>query len=454
MTSEFFEKLVADAKVMGFSECEAYYTKSCEFSAYVFGGKLSQYVNNEVAGLSFRGKINGKLGYSYTETLTNESIPLLLQFAKENATIIEEEIDEELYAGESSYLDVKTYDESLNKYSSKEKVEMAFELERKAKAYDERIKTVDYCLLNTFEAEVVIKNTKGLSVSQKSNGAYAYVSAVAEQNGETKTGDYLWHSTNLDSLAADNIGEKAAKNALANLGAKSIASRSCPVIFDAKAAKNLFGVFVSIFFAENAQKGFSMLNGKEGEIIASEIFNIKDDCSLDFGKSFALGNTSFDSEGVACTNRFVVENGKLNTLLYNLKSAKKAGKASTGNGFKASFRSPVSTAGTNFYIVPTNNDANKLYELCGNGILITDVEGLHSGTNAVSGDFSVSASGFLIENGVKSRPVEQITVAGNIYTMLKDIKAIGNDLYFSVPSSSGNIGAPSLLVGELSIAGE
>ncbi|KAF5068653.1 Metalloprotease PmbA [anaerobic digester metagenome] len=140
----------------------------------------------------------------------------------------------------------------------------------------------------------------------------------------------------------------------------------------------------------------------------------------------------------------------MKTLLYNLKSAKKDGVMSTGNGFKAGLTAPVKTACTNFYIQKGEKTLENLFSQMENGLFITDFMGLHAGTNGVSGDFSLSAEGFLVENGKITRPVEQITVAGNFYTLLKDILVVGEDLYFA----AGGKGSPSVLVRGMAVAGK
>ena len=158
----------------------------------------------------------------------------------------------------------------------------------------------------------------------------------------------------------------------------------------------------------------------------------------------------FDAEGVAAYKKTVVEAGKLMTLLHNRKTAAKAGVKSTGNASKASYAAPVKVAPTNFYMEPGDISFDALVEKLGKGLISTDVAGLHSGANAVSGDFSLLCSGFLVEDGKKGRAVKQITVAGNFLKLLESIEAIADDLKFP----SNPIGCPSVLVKGMSIAGK
>ena len=140
-------------------------------------------------------------------------------------------------------------------------------------------------------------------------------------------------------------------------------------------------------------------------------------------------------------------------LIYNLKTAKKDGVKSTGNASKASYASPIDISPSNFFIKPGVKSKEELIKTLGQGIFITEVQGLHSGANSVSGDFSLSAKGFEIKDGEKIRPLEQITIAGNFYNMLLDIVEVGADLKFGIPSG-GCYGSPSLIVKELSVAGK
>ncbi len=139
------------------------------------------------------------------------------------------------------------------------------------------------------------------------------------------------------------------------------------------------------------------------------------------------------------------------TAFYNLKSANKAGKASTGNGFKSG--GTIGTSPTNLLVVPGDKDFNGLCEAAGEGIILTDLSGLHAGVNAISGDFSLLCEGYLIENGKKGRPVEQITAAGNFYEMLKQIIEVGNDI-INIPAGLGEFFTPSVMFSNISISGE
>jgi len=166
-----------------------------------------------------------------------------------------------------------------------------------------------------------------------------------------------------------------------------------------------------------------------------------------------LASKSFDGEGVACKYKKVVDKGVLKTYLYNLKTAKKDGVDTTGNASKGSYKSSIGISPSNFFVEKGERTLDEMVADIDKGILITELQGLHSGLNSVSGDFSLAALGFLIQDGKISRPVEQITMAGNYFDMLKNIEETGSDLKFGMPGEA-YIGSPSLRIKKLSIAGE
>jgi PmbA protein len=161
----------------------------------------------------------------------------------------------------------------------------------------------------------------------------------------------------------------------------------------------------------------------------------------------------FDGEGVAGRRKNVIEAGRLTTYLHNLKTARKDGVESTGNASRPSFKSPVGIAPTNFFIEPGQAGFADLIQALGDGLIIINVQGTHSGANPVSGDFSLGAYGYLVQGGRIVRPVEQITIAGNFFRLLENVEAVGSDLEFGNPGYRGNVGSPSLIISNLAIAG-
>lgn len=446
---ELVNKIFEQGKQLGLDHMEVYIQGSNQFDIRIFKEEIDNYSVADEIGLSFRGVYNGKMGYSYTEKVDESSIDMLIKEAIENAKNIDSEDFEEIFEGSKEYKEVITYNPSLEKISTEEKIEFAKQLEKEAYNIDSRVHSVNYCIYADGEGYSLIANTKGLNLESKSNIAQTYLSVVVKDGDDVKTGGKYIISNDFSKFNAKELAKEVVDEALSMLGAESIESGSYPVILRNDVAANIFKSFSPIFVAENVQKDLSLLKDKLNKKIANEMITIVDDPFLKEG----AGSASFDGEGVATKYKIIVDKGVLITYLYNSKTAKKDGVESTGNASKGSYKSPISTSPSNMYIENGTTELKEMISSIEKGIMIIDVQGLHSGLNPVSGDFSLSAYGYLIEKGKISRPVNQITVAGNFYEMLNNIDSLGNDLKFALPGF-GHIGSPSLKINSLAIAGK
>lgn len=442
---EFKNIIFEKAAAKGFSDCEIYYQKNKNFKVSIYKSDIDKYQNSYTEGLSFRGLINGKMGYSYSERIDENVVDSLVDNALQNADIINQEEKEFIYEGGKEYPKVITYYDEINKLTSEWKIDTAKKIEKAIINYSDYIRQCQSCIVSDGESEIYIANTKGIELSEKSNFVTAYAVASADKDGQSKVAGDIWIGFNPDNFNPESFGKAIAEKAIGYLGSSSVKSGGYSVIIKNETFAELLAAFVGNFYAENVQKGFSLLKDKLNNKICSEFINIVDEPLLKNG----YATTAFDSEGVVSKNKTIIENGILKTYLYNLKSAEKDGVKSTGNGFKASFKSPVSTSVTNFYIKPLNDSYDNLINHMKNGIVITELSGLHSGTDSISGDFSLAADGFLISDGNIIKPVEQITVAGNFYELLNNVIKIADDLKFL----SNGIGSPSILVNRLDISG-
>ena len=442
----FVKELFSKAQEEGFSEYEVYYVDRESLSISVYKEEVEKYNLNNSAGLSFRGKFGDRIGYSYTEILDEDAIEMLVKKAKENVLAIENNDIQFIYEGDKEYKEISTYHEELEDIPADKLINIAISMEKEAKKYCNKVESFSGCSVSYSSGKYGIINSKGLNLSNKSNLLTAYVVPIVKDLDKMYDGCGYVVAKSLNDVKPDKIAKMGVDEALSKIGGISIASGNYKVIINNEAMVSLLSTFAGIFSGDAVQKGLSLLKDKEGEIIATDIVNLVDDPHLEDG----LASVSFDDEGVATLKTYLIKNGKLNSLLHNLKTANKAGVKSTGNGFKASYASPISVSPTNFYIEPGINSLEEMTKKINKGLIITDFAGLHSGANSITGDFSLAAKGFYIEDGIKTHPVEQITVAGNFFTLLNNIEEIGSDLKF--PMSS--VGSPSIVIKELSIAGE
>ncbi|SCX82693.1 TldD/PmbA family protein [Alkaliphilus peptidifermentans] len=446
--SQLINRIFDKSKIQGINEVEVYLKETSSLSFNIYKGKLEKYIIGEEINISLRGIYNGKMGYSYTEKVTEDSIEELLSNLKGYALSNTNDSQEYISAQLTKQIDCPQIKSQLEVTSSKGKMDFMLKLEKKASSYDERIKEISYCNYTESKQNIFIKNSKGLELQDSHNIGTIDLGVIVKDGKGMQTG-YTHHViNNFSEEYMDNLINESVGDALAMIGATSIGKGKYKVILRNNVAADIMSSFSSIFFSSTVQKSLSKLKEKLGLEVAVKMVNIVEDPLLEEGKTFRR----FDDEGTPTTKKYLIEQGKLKTYLYNNKTAKKDNVTSTGNGFKNSHKATIGVEATNMYIEKGDLTLVDLTKEMKDGIIITGVDGLHAGINAISGNFSLSANGLLVENGQIVRSLAQITVSGNLYTMLLEILAIGQDIKFSHPSSN-YFGAPSILVKELTISG-
>lgn len=407
------------------------------FDVDILNGEIDRFSSSKEQTLKLNVQLNGKVGYASTEVF--EDAEELVKRAMDNAAIIE--IDDDCpMQPKSSYREITPVKDTLVSLSESEKIALAMELEKCILAMDERVQRVGACSLNTGRKRLELHNTLGLEAISENELSAIFVEPIMKQ-GEDVKNSFAWR-TGKKPVDIKELAREAIDETLIQFDASPVPSGEYRILLRNNVVGDLLDAFNSIFSADDAQKGLSLLKDREGETIASEKLTIMDD-------PFYPGLMhAFDFEGVPAKTKAIVENGVLKTLLHNLKTAKKAGVESTGNGTGSSV-SP-----TNMYIVPGEHSYDELVERLGDGLIITDLSGLHAGVNAVSGDFSLLARGQLVEGGKIVRSVDQITVAGSFYELMKSVEFIGNDTKESLSfGGMGTMIAPSIIITKLSVAG-
>ena len=442
----FMDKLLARALECGLTAAEIYYVESNDFSAGAKQGEINSYKVSETCALGLRGLWNGKMGYASTEAFDDEAIEQLIDGVKESAELVETEEQDEIFPGEESYPTLPETETDIATVTAEEKLDAALTLEKTVKEADPRIVNVPAANVQSTVATVRLKNTYGLDLSSTEKMIAAVAGAIACEGKSTTVGYQVKAAPKFADIDIAALGKEAADWALAALNGKAVEAGEYRIIMHREAMCDLLRTFSGIFSAENAQRQMSLLAGKEGTKVASDAVTLMDDPLLPGG----FGSGTFDAEGSACRTKTVIENGILNTLLHSRKTARKQGVETTGNASRPSVTAPIRVAPTNFFFKPGEKDLDALMEQMGDGLVITELAGLHSGANAISGDFSLLSKGYRVENGKRTHAVEQITVAGNFYQLLANIREVGSDLLF--PASS--IGSPSVDVGTLTVAGK
>jgi PmbA protein len=318
----------------------------------------------------------------------------------------------------------------------------AREAEAAARAVDPRIVNSEGTSVGSSFDAVALACSTGFEGCYESAYHSLVASPVAAENGSMQT-DYWFTAARRRSALEPpaEVGRRAAERALAQLGARGVATQAVPVIFEATAARAVLGNLVACLSGGAVYRKTSFLAGKLGERIGSAAVQVVDDGRRPGG----LGSRPFDAEGQATRRTLLVEQGRLESFLLDVYSARKLGLRSTGNAARSPTSAP-SVAPTNLWLEPGTGSLDELIASTERGLLVTGLFG--QGFNPVTGDFSRGARGFWIEGGERAFPVEEVTVAGNLADLLRDVDRVAGDLLWL-----GSIGAPSFRVARLTVAG-
>ena len=311
---------------------------------------------------------------------------------------------------------------------------LAIECENAARGYDKAISNSEGASVSSHQGTRVFGNSLGFLQGYQSS-RHSISCSVLAGSGDAMQRDY-WYSVarNADLLeSAQQVGEKAGQRTIARIGARSLGSRHCPVLFSAEMASGLIGSLLGAISGSSLYRKSSFLLDSLDTQILPDFVRIHEQPLLIGG----MGSASYDAEGVATRARDIVSNGVLRSYILSSYSARKLGMQTTGNAGGVH----------NLIVEPGENDFAGMLNLLGTGLLVTELMG--QGVNRVTGDYSRGASGFWVENGVIQYPVQEITIAGNLKTMLRNMLAIGNDV-----DLRGNTRVGSILLEQMAIAGE
>ena len=428
----------------GISEVELYAKSSTDKTLKVFNGALESYNAKELYSLSIRGLYNSKMGYASCESLNEDVINEALDKLITSCGLLTSTEVEEIFGEKVEYekLDEVVSDAAL--YPLSEKIELLKSLEEETLASDERIKKIGYCQYVETEGKVEIINSKGINLHRNFSYIVVVLGALGMENGQTNVGYVHQIETSFKKINKDKLIKDVVEKTVSGLCAGSVKTGEYPVVLDQEVATDLIQAFSSLFSGYAAMKNMTMLNGKKGEKVFGDNITLVDD---PFCETWLI-KVAFDDEAYPCKKRNVVENGVFTGFYHSLKTAKFFNEAPTGNGFRSG--NQIIPSPTNLYMLPGEYSKEQLYEGISEGVLITEVGGLHAGLNVVAGTFNIQSSGYMIRDGKKAEPVTLFVVSGNFFDMLNNVEKIGNDL----PEKINDVAIPSLLVKGLMISGK
>jgi PmbA protein len=430
----------------GAEQAEAWVEQSLHRQIRVYEGSVESLTDAGARGVGIRAFKNGRCGYSYATDLTDQAVADLVRQAVDSAEVSDPDEFDGLpqECGAASVEGLNS--EELARWSTEQKVELALDIERSARAHP-AVSNVEEAVYSDAQQWVSLCNSQGFASSFAASSSWAYVSAFAGHGQDLMTGLGFGIGRDPSELESGAIGQEAGERAGALVGAKQPRSMRCPVVFDQFVAARFIAFIGEMLSADAAQRGRSLFAGREGEEIASGVLDLTDD-GLDRN---GLASAPFDGEGSPHRSTALIDSGRLETLIFDSRTGRRASRQTTGNASRSSYRSPPVVGPTNLVLSPGKHSLDDLISQAGNGMLITDVTGLHSGVNPVSGTFSVGATGRLIENGELTMPAREFTIASDLVSMLRSVRAVGSHTRW-VPFS-GSVKTSALLLAEMTVSG-
>ncbi len=424
---------------------EAYVSRDAETDIRVYEGEVEHFVAAQTEGVGIRVIRDGRTGFAYAGVLDEAAVAEVLAEARDNVQFGTP--DEWAGLAEPDGVDVIEQDlwsEALADYSTDGKIALAKELERLTLAVDPRIR-VDDANYADVAAESAVATTTGIRRTGRENGCYVVVSTLADDGDETQTG--FGFSVGRSPIEFDlaKAAQEASDRATRLLGATKPSTKRTTVVLDPYVTASFLGIISSTLNGESVAKGRSLFKDRLGENVANPIVTLVDDPT----NPKAYTATDLDGEGLAARRNVLIDAGVLRQFVHSSYSARRVGTKSTGNAIRGGFKGTPGVGCLALQLLPGSRDQNALIADVDDGVLIQSVSGLHSGVNAISGDFSAGASGLSISNGQVGGPIREFTIASTLQRMLLDVVEVGGDVDW-LPMRAAGV---SLVIRDVTMSG-
>jgi PmbA protein len=440
-------RAVEAALAAGAAEAEGYAVEESGREVRVHGGAVESLTAATQSGFGVRAWIGGRVGYAYGTDLSAAGVTAIAARAAEIAALADP--DEFAAAPEPAAVEplAGLSDPSLVTFSPDRIAELALLVERTALATDSRVVGVEGAVYADAAERVAISSSTGVAGEYEASSCFTYVQALAEGKGGRETGLGFGLARGPQGLDPEAVGREGGERAVAMIGAVKPASRACPVVLDPTVAASFAGLIGGGLAADAVQRGRSPFAGRLGEELAGSALVLSDDGRDPEGPASA----PFDGEGLPRRRTPLIAGGRLEAYLYDTYTGRRGEAASTGNGSRSGYRSRPSVSASNLVVGAGSHSFAELLGEAGEGVYVTDVAGLHSGVNPVTGVFSVGASGRAIRGGELAEPVREFTIASDLVSMLGAVRAAGAEARW-VPFG-GSVRTPPLLIGEMTVSG-
>lgn len=443
--------IVSRALRAGASDAEVTIREGDEFSTTVRLGEVETLKESGSRGVGLRVLVAADNGYRVASTSSSDFTPEGIDHLVSGAVALARVTSVDPFAGLANSAefgslsgDLHLYNEDVYSLPTEERISWARRAEAAAMAVDTRIVNSDGASFDAATGRRIFANSRGFVGEYRSSYCSIAASPIAQgTNGEMQR-DYWWSQArafrNLEQ--PEVVGQESARRTLRMLDARRVPTQQASVIFAPEIARGLVGAVFDAAAGDAIYRGASIFAGKLDQPVAAESITVVDDGTMPGG----FGTSPFDAEGLPSRRTVIVERGILRSYILNTYAGRKLGMKSTGNAGRGLAGNPYLSAG-NLFLEPGRPSPDEIMRGVVRGLYVTRLLG--QGVNLVTGDYSRGAAGLWIENGAFAFPVQEITIAGNLRDMLRNITAIGNDLIFRSATA-----APTLRIDGMTIAGE
>ncbi|MFT6070992.1 MAG: PmbA protein [Bacteriovoracaceae bacterium] len=407
--------------------------------------ELSEHKVSSSLVLGVRVIKDKRVGTSYSESWDKESLHQMVDAAIGFSKYTKEEPLETIDLSRTDFLEGtidKVYKEDDS--SLEEKINFCLSLESEVKKKDSAVKSTPYNNLSRSESENLYGNSLGTFCGQKTRSFSCFTSALIEKNNQQSMHYHVSVGRKLSELSLSEVVEESYLHANKLLGAGPIETGNYDIIFKTDELADLFSCFSGLLSGHSAMNDTNPWKNKVGEVLAMNEFSLLDDPSFEKGFSY----TKFDNEGELTGKTTLIENGKLETFYHNSKTSKFFKVPNTFHAARSA-RGTLGVSGSNQIILPGSTLESDLKKE--RYFEVVKMQGLFSGADSVSGNFSFGASGYLKEGDDIITPVAGITISGNFFELLKEIKMMGSTTH---SNSSRGFFSPAIRFGGLKIAGK
>jgi PmbA protein len=432
---------------------EVYVTRGTETEVRAYEGEVESLTSADSSGVGIRLVLGdadaggSQVGFAWAGSLEPDVIAATLADARDNARFATPDPDVVLAGPDGvEAVELDLWDDGVGATPMEKKVALAIELERATRAADPRVRQVSSADYSDSRVEVALASTTGIQSSRRRTNAFLSVDAIAGEGADSQTGTGFTVGRGPAELVPDDAMDDAVLRATRMLGAQKVPSARLTVVFDQRVVSTLLGVMASALSGEAVVKGRSFFDGRIGETIAAAGFTLVDDPT----DARAYGASSHDGEGLACRRNVLIAEGVLRMFVYDTVSARRAGAFSTGSATRGGFAGTPGAGCRALVLSPGTKSQDEILAAVGDGLFVQSISGIHSGVNTVSGDFSVGAEGLLIQGGVLTQPVREVTVASTLQRMLQSVVEIGGDLRWLPGVAAGQ----TLAVADMALSGD